>query len=93
MMPNYKLSPLAIEDLRYAWQQHAKYWGLSYAEQYGEGLLTAFDFLVENPKRGIPIENIRSRYRKHSVGSHLIIYRIAPGYLEVMRILHHRMDV
>jgi toxin ParE1/3/4 len=92
-MAYYTLSPLAMEDLRDIWRYGADRWGLEQTETYGEKLLAAFDFLTENPKIGASIDHVRQGYRKHPTGSHLIIYRITPECLEVMRILHKRADI
>lgn len=91
-MAYYTLSPLAVEDLRNIWRYGSNHWGLTQTEAYGEKLLSAFDFLAENPQAGASIEHIRAGYRKHPTGSHLIVYRLAPECLEVMRILHKNMD-
>lgn len=92
-MAYYTLSPLAMEDLRDIWRYGADRWGLEQTETYGEKLLAAFDFLTENPKIGASIDHVRQGYRKHPTGSHLIIYRITPECLEVMRILHKQADI
>ena len=91
-MAYYTLSPLALEDLRNIWRYGADIWGLIQTEAYGEKLLTAFDFLAENPKAGVSIEHIRAGYRKHPTGSHLIVYRITSECVEVVRILHKNAD-
>jgi hypothetical protein len=39
-------------------------------------------------------DEVRPGYRKHTVGSHTLYHRIASaGVIDVVRILHHRMDV
>ena len=92
-MPQYSLSPLALEDLRDIWRYGSATWGQVRAEQYGEKLLDAFDFLAENPKAGQPIEHIRPGYKRHPVGTHVIFYRLGmAASVEVIRILHQSMD-
>ncbi len=87
-MAQYSLSPLAVEDLKSIWRYGATTWGLTKAEQYGEKLLDAFDFLAENPNAGQPINHIRIEYKRHPVGVHLIFYRIGVSCsVEVIRIL------
>ena len=92
MMPTYKLTPLAMDDLREIWRYGAATWGLEPTEAYGEKILDAFEFLAENPHAGLSIEHIRVGYKRHPVGSHLIFYRVIGQGVEVVRILHQRMD-
>ena len=41
-----------------------------------------------------PADDARQGYRKQPIGSHFVFYRITDvGPIEVMRILHQRMDV
>jgi toxin ParE1/3/4 len=40
------------------------------------------------------MKSIRTTYRKHPVGRHLVFYRqISINQIEIVRILHERMDV
>ena len=92
MMPTYKLTPLAMDDLRAIWRYGAETWGLEKTEAYGEKILDAFEFLAENPQAGMAIDHIRVGYKRHLIGSHLIFYRVIDNCVEVVRILHQRMD-
>jgi toxin ParE1/3/4 len=91
-MANYSLSPLAVEDLQAIWRYGAGTSGLAKTEQYGEKLLDAFEFLAANPKAGQAIDHIRAGYKRHPVGVHVIFYRLGLSGIEVIRILHQRMD-
>ena len=91
-MPTYKLTPLAMNDLRVIWRYGADTWGLEQTEAYGEKILDAFEFLAENPQAGMSIDHIRVGYKRHPVGSHLIFYQVIDHCVEVVRILHQRMD-
>jgi len=42
---------------------------------------------------GLSAEDIRAGYRKIGVGSHVMYFREREGTLEIVRILHRRMDV
>ncbi|QTR50437.1 type II toxin-antitoxin system RelE/ParE family toxin [Candidatus Thiothrix anitrata] len=89
----HSLSPLAVEDLKGIWRYGTATWGLTKAEQYGEKLLDAFDFLAENPNAGQPINHIRTGYKRYPVGAHLIFYRLGlSSSVEIIRILHQSMD-
>lgn len=93
MIPTYKLTPLALEDLKTIWRYGAETWGLEQTEAYGEKILDAFEFLAENPQAGLSVESIRAGYKRHPVWSHLIFYQVVENCVEVVRILHQRMYI
>jgi toxin ParE1/3/4 len=88
----YKLTPLALNDLKAIWHYGAKTWGLEQAEAYGEKVIDAFEFLAENPHAGKDMAHIRAGYRRIAVGSHLIFYQVLDDVVQIVRILHKRMD-
>lgn len=88
----YKLTPLALEDLKAIWRYGAKTWGLEQAEAYGEKVIDAFEFIAENPYAGRDMSHIRAEYKRITVGSHVIFYRVLDEVVEIIRILHQRMD-
>ena len=54
----------------------------------------AIDRIADNPMIGRACDEVRPGYRKHAVGSHTLYYRIASvDVIDVVRILHQRMDV
>ena len=92
LITKYQLSPLATEDLRNIWRYGAGRWGAQQADKYSDKLFDGFELLVDTPEAGQTIEEIREGYRRHIVGSHSIIYRLSSDTVEVIRILHQRMD-
>ena len=88
----YRLSRLAVADLERIWSWTARYWSTEQAESYHAGLVAAFEGLGRGRKQGRVVD-IRDGYRKYAVGSHLIFYRPSPAGIDVIRILHQRMDV
>ncbi len=88
----YILSPQAQRDLEEIWDYTSTQWGLAQAETYIRGFQTAIETVAENPKRGRPCDEIRPGYFKFSVGSHILFYRLTVDALDVVRILHARMD-
>jgi toxin ParE1/3/4 len=49
--------------------------------------------LAQEPHKGRPRDDIREGYRKYHVGRHLIFYRQAGKDIEIIRILHDRMNI
>ena len=47
---------------------------------------------ARDPRRGRPCDDVRAGYFRHPVGSHVVFYRRVAGGIDVVRILHQRMD-
>lgn len=62
------------------------------AETYTVEIREAIERIAADPERGRKIDQIRSGYRCYAVGSHLIFYREQGSSIDVIRILHQRMD-
>jgi toxin ParE1/3/4 len=92
-MPQFKLRPKARQDLADIWRYTLKTWGEVQADTYIRDLNRAFHALAEQPYMGTDCEFIKSGYRKHPVGQHIIFYCPVCSGIEVNRILHKRMDV
>ena len=92
-MSRYLLNPVAAADLEQIYDYTLGRWDIDQAEHYVRGLLLAFDRAADNPRIGRACDDIRPGYFRLSAGSHTIYYRIAAtGIVEIMRILHQRMD-
>jgi toxin ParE1/3/4 len=51
------------------------------------------DAVTANPTRGRPYDDVGAGYRRQKASSHLIFYREVPGAIEVVRVLHEKMDI
>jgi toxin ParE1/3/4 len=89
--PGYRLSPLAEADLEDIWLYTRKHWSLAQADRYHHDLIAGIESLAKGIKVGRKAD-IRAGYFKYSVGQHLIFYRQTDVGLDVIRILHQRMD-
>lgn len=87
----YRLSPLAVSDLEDIWLYTARTWSQEQAESYHSGLVLAFEGLAAGRKTGRPAD-IRDGYFKYAVGAHLVFYRPGDAGIDVIRVLHQRMD-
>jgi toxin ParE1/3/4 len=88
----YVLSPHARADIEAIWDFTAKRWGLNQAEFYVRGLQTAIEAIAADWRRGRACDEVRPGYRKFPAGSHVVFYRRAARGIDVVRILHERMD-
>ena len=93
-MNRYVLSPAARADLEEIWNYTCQRWDDDHAEEYVREIQRAIERVVDNPMIGRACDELRPGYRKHAVGSHKLCYRIVSGdVINVVRILHQRMDV
>ena len=91
-MTHYVLSPRAQRDIDEIWDYSASIWGVQQAEVYVRQIRRAVEIVAEDPCRGRNCDNIRAGYRKYPAGSHFVFYRVVEGGIDVVRILHQRMD-
>ncbi len=87
----FKLSPLAEADLEEIWLYTRKMWSLEQADTYHTVIVAAFEGLAAGTKIGRPVD-VRDGYFKYAVGLHFVFYRQSDSSLDIVRILHQRMD-
>ena len=92
-MAEFSLRPKALTDLDEIWDYTVETWGEEQAERYLRSINESFRKIADNPSLGRSCEGIREGYRKRGVGRHVIFYRTIDGGVDVVRILHERMDV
>lgn len=91
-MTSYRLSPAAQRDLSSIWDFTQERWDESQAEIYMSEIRAAIERIAAAPGRGRACDEIREGYRRYSIGSHLVFYVERTGGVDVIRVLHHRMD-
>jgi toxin ParE1/3/4 len=92
-MMMFRLTELAKQDLRSIGRYTQVVWGKEQRNLYLAKIDSVFHLLSQEPQRGKACDDIRPGYRKYHVGRHLIFYRQSIEGLEIVRILHDRMDI
>jgi len=93
MKGGFVLTPRAQADLDEIWDYTAQRWSIDQAEIYIRQLWKAIMAMADSPTLGKECAEVRQGYRKYSVGSHVLFYRLVLGAgVDVVRILHERMD-
>lgn len=93
-MASFQLTHAAKTDLMAIGRHTENTWGRGQRNTYLAMLDRCFQDLADSPLKGRDCSDIREGYRKYSAGSHVIFYRqIAAGSIEVVRVLHARMDL
>lgn len=86
------LSPKAKSDLSNIWDYSLDTWGAEQAETYLRTLWTKLNECAENPELAANAAMVRKDYRKMIVASHVIYFKEIEYGIDVIRILHQRMD-
>lgn len=92
-MRSIRLSPAAQKDLDGIWDYTCDTWSIGQAETYIRMLERAIREVANGERRGRPMDDVRAGYLRLSAGSHRVCYRLHPDTLDVIRILHARMDI
>ncbi|QFS89854.1 Toxin ParE1 [Mycobacterium sp. THAF192] len=92
-MNRYLLSPAAQADLEQIWAFSVDRWGRDQAEKYLREIQRGIDRVADNPMIGRVCDEVRSGYRRHPDGSHVLFYRVEGNMIDVVRILHKRMEM
>lgn len=91
-MIRLRLSNRARADLDGIWEYTVRRWDVDQAEAYLRVVNQAMALLRENPRLGRDVSDVKPGYFKFPVSSHVIYYKLPPGTLDVIRILHKSMD-
>jgi len=78
--------------MRSIWRYTAEHWGMDQADRYTDNISDACRALACGTKRGRPVE-VRPGYQKYLTGAHTVYYCDRGDRLEIIRVLHNRMDV
>ncbi len=89
----FRISQEALLDLNDIWEYTFHKWSKEQADRYYDLIFEEIDFISRNSHLGISYEHIRENYRASKVKSHLIFYRVHNNSIEIIRILHQRMDL
>ena len=91
-MSNYRLTPAAQQDLSAIWDFTEERWDVRQAEISVREIQAAIERLAIDPRRGRSREEVRQGYFSHAIGSHTIFYLTQTDGVDIIRVLHQRMD-
>jgi toxin ParE1/3/4 len=92
MSGRYVLSPRAQGDIDDIWEYTSRRWGIGQAETYTSQIWRHIEAVATTLAIGRDCCEIRAGYYKDPTGSHLLFFRLIDGGIDVVRILHERMD-
>lgn len=88
----YRLTPAAQQDLSSIWDFTEERWDTRQAETYLREIQAALERVAADPRRGRPRAEIREGYLSYALGSHTIFYLRRRDDIDIIRVLHQRMD-
>jgi len=89
----YLITNKAIPDLEEIWIYTAEKWSVIQADRYYALLFDEIEHICRQPAAGKPMDHVRQGYRASKVKSHLIFYRTFDHTIQIIRILHEKMDI
>lgn len=91
-MSTYRLTPAAQRDLSSIWDFTKERWDAHQAETYVVEIRAAIERVAADPSRGRPCDDVREGYRRYGIESHLLYYVGSADGVDIVRVLHQRMD-
>lgn len=85
--------PGAQADIASIWDYGAREHGIDAANRYVARISQSMELALLHPDMGTDYGDVRTGYRKLASGDHLIFYIPHDGGIDVIRVLHGRMDV
>lgn len=92
-MHKYRLTPSAKSDLIEIWNYTVETWGEKQAEKYLQDIEDKLDQLAGNPGLGRKRPEISSGYYSFPVQKHVIFYLNSDSHIDIIGILHGKMDI
>lgn len=93
-MSAYIINKKALEDINSIWIYTAENWSIEQADRYYNLIYDEIEYIVKNFEMAIDFGKIRKSYKYSKVKSHLIFFkRDKNNEIEVIRVLHERMDI
>ena len=92
-MTNWRLRPLAEVDIKAIADYTAANWGQTQALRYLNELRAGFDKLCVDNWRGSPVFDRHDRMLRYRVGSHIVIFGREGAAVDIVRVLHERIDI
>lgn len=89
----YVISKKAVFDLEDIWLYTVEKWSVEQADRYYDLIFDEINYICQNTQAGKSMEHVRKGYKVSKVKSHLIFYRVVNDTIEIIRILHERMDI
>lgn len=92
-MGRFVLRPEAVSDIDEIWEYSVRHWGVTRANRYVGEIRSVIEKVAKNPKLGRAFSNRRPDHLRALVGSQAVVYRVLDEQIDIVRVLHQRMDL
>ena len=92
-MPDYRLTPAAKSDLLEIWNYTIEIWGEKQAGKYLLAIESRLEQPAASPDIGKQRSEINPDYFSFPVGKHIIFYLKSGNHIDIIGVLHGRMDI
>jgi len=92
-MAKYLLSHKAVADLSGIWHYTYETWSEKQADKYYLLLIDSCKEIARKPEAGRKYDHVHPGLRGYKAYQHIIFYIARDKHVEVVRILHNRMDI
>jgi len=93
-MASFSFTSKALEDLSEIWNYTYDIWSENQADKYYKLLIGFCKQIAKQPEIGRNYKQTKQNVLGFKAGEHIIFYRmINSGEIEIVRILHSRMDL
>lgn len=93
MPKGYKIANQAVLDLEEIWFYTAQNWSVEQADRYYSLIFDEIEYICNHQKGRKAANHIKKGYFTAKVKSHLIFFKLNNELVEIIRILHERMDI
>ena len=91
-MAEYRFRPRARDDIESIWEYTRNTWGHEQARRYLLQLHEVCEELAANPGIGRVRNEVLEGLRSFPTGKHVVFYLVEADGIDVVRVLHERMD-
>ena len=91
-MKEISFRPEAEADIDAIWDYTFQTWGRSQANRYAEDIRAAINAVADQTRPSRPADGVRQGYRRTLIGTHVVFFRDGDGTVDIVRVLHQRMD-
>ena len=92
MSRTLNIAPAAKADIAAIWDYTAREYGADAADAYVTEIDAVMLRILEYPRMGAECSAVRDGYRRVRAGSHMVYYIPHKRGIEIIRVLHVRMD-
>ena len=90
---NFRISSEAREDLVSVWEYSREHWGIEQADLYIDTFILRFVWLTRNRDLWRPRPDLEEGGFSCIEKSHVIFFSEDDGRIDILRVLHGRMDL